>query len=96
MMDVLLMLVVIMTIGVALGYFIFGRNKVSEEKRILFEIVNEIHARKPAEAIEDKIVKKYDITKYEASIIVSSIIDGETAYAMNYIKELLKKYEKAN
>lgn len=95
-MDMLLVLAVIMALGVALGYFIFGRNKVSEEKRIFFAVVDDMHHGKPADEIEDKIIKKYNINKYEAGIIVSSIIDGESAYAMDYTKELLKKYEKAN
>jgi hypothetical protein len=95
-MDMVLVLVIIMAIGIALGYVIFGHNKVSEEKKIFFAVINEMHAHTPVERIEDKLQKKYNINKHEAGIIVAAIIDGDSTYAMDYTKELLKKYEKAN
>jgi hypothetical protein len=95
-MELFLILFAIVSVSLILAYTVHKYNKTSKEKRIFFEVVNDLHASHSTDDIEQKLIKKYNFHKYEAGLIVSSIVEGESAYAMDYMKELFKRYEEAN
>lgn len=64
---------------------------VPKEKQIYFQVVDGMHHGKSVEELENELVKKYNLKQYEAGLIVSAAIDGESEYAIQYISELLKK-----
>lgn len=95
-MDLILVLITIVVGGTLMAFAIFGQHTISSEKKIFFEVINEMHAGKSIEDIEQRLIKKYKFNQYEAGLIVSAAIEGDSDYVMDYTKELLKKYEEAN
>jgi hypothetical protein len=88
MLELVLVLVAFAFLGLMLNK---AFNKpVAKEKKIYFDVIDGMHRGKSVQELEDELVDKYDIKTYEAGLIVSAAIDGESDYAIQYISELLK------
>ncbi len=94
MLELVLVLVALCFLGIML-HKAFNK-KVSKEQQIYFNVVDGMHRGKSVEELENELVEKYNLKQYEAGLIVSAAIDGESDYAIQYISELLKNKVSAN